>query len=154
MNLPLASIEGFTVSYNLAALYNSHSALMYAHGATLPTFNVLGGYGWKWMDYPKLVALNNRSESPNLYFLENVSTSISHEYDHSSSSASYAMPIRFLSSISNPSPASTPTAVLQTRRDLIYAASDGMSRLVQGRHKKFSASGLDDVSQVVRYQHL
>lgn len=52
----LASLQGRKVSYTLEAFYNSRSAYInnYSAGRNY-YFTPLGGYGWKLMDYPKIV---------------------------------------------------------------------------------------------------
>ncbi len=65
MRVPLANLTGFTAAYQLDAMYNSHSAYLYAQGVSVPPYNCLGGYGWKLMDYPKIV-----SSGEIVYFLD------------------------------------------------------------------------------------
>lgn len=50
LTVPLATLQGRTLTYDLAALYNSRSASMAGLVA-----NDLGGCGWKLLDYPKVV---------------------------------------------------------------------------------------------------
>lgn len=54
LTFPLASIAGRSTAYELDAFYDSRSAsLAFA-------FNALGGYGWKLLDYPKIVRDNGK----------------------------------------------------------------------------------------------
>jgi RHS repeat-associated protein len=50
LTVPLATLQGRTLAYTLAGLYNSRSAWMAGLVA-----NALGGCGWKLLDYPKVV---------------------------------------------------------------------------------------------------
>jgi len=74
-SFPLATIEGYSVSYPLRLMYNSHSAYMYTPplSATVPDGNHVGGYGWKLMDYPKIVQLQY---SQTTYFLDGTRKSL------------------------------------------------------------------------------
>lgn len=51
MNLTLGEIQGMNLSYSLDGFYNSRSVGI----LPLQSGNVLGGLGWKLMDYPKIV---------------------------------------------------------------------------------------------------
>jgi RHS repeat-associated protein len=58
VNLPvvLVSVQGRTLSYSVKAFYNSRSACINNYSTTSGYYKtVLGGYGWKLMDYPKIV---------------------------------------------------------------------------------------------------
>ncbi|MES2689757.1 MAG: phosphodiester glycosidase family protein [Bacteroidota bacterium] len=58
----LAEIKSRTLSYRLQAMYNSATAGLIAKNTSMFASNVLGGYGWKLMDYPKIV------QDGNMYF--------------------------------------------------------------------------------------
>ncbi|MEO5562765.1 MAG: hypothetical protein ABIR18_05000, partial [Chitinophagaceae bacterium] len=51
----LAEVKGVQLSYSIEAYYNSASAQLINTSASNFYFTPLGGYGWKLMDYPKLV---------------------------------------------------------------------------------------------------
>lgn len=58
--VPMGSLSGQNVSYEVTLLYNSASAAM-----TAPDGNCLNGHGWKLMDYPKIV-----QDGDEYYFLD------------------------------------------------------------------------------------
>lgn len=51
----LVIIPARTFKYKLQALYNSRTAGLISANPSNYVFNVLGGYGWKMLDYPKIV---------------------------------------------------------------------------------------------------
>lgn len=53
--LSLYKLDGGMVDYELQALYNSASANAINQDTSKYVSNILGGYGWKMMDYPKIV---------------------------------------------------------------------------------------------------
>lgn len=53
--ITLMNIPARTFKYRLQALYNSRTAGLISANSSNYTFNVLGGYGWKMLDYPKIV---------------------------------------------------------------------------------------------------
>lgn len=59
LSVPLANISSRNLDYVITAFYNSRSATM-EH-----VYNVLGGNGWKLLDYPKIV-----QDRTNFYFLD------------------------------------------------------------------------------------
>lgn len=63
--ISLAEIKSVQLSYSLDAYYNSASAQLINSSASNFYFNPLGGYGWKIMDYPKLV-----QDGSNYYMLD------------------------------------------------------------------------------------
>jgi RHS repeat-associated protein len=61
----LVEIKGRTLTYRLQAFYNSATAGVIASNKGKFVSNALGGYGWKMMDYPKIV-----QDGSNYYLLD------------------------------------------------------------------------------------
>lgn len=64
----LIELEGVRLNYPLQAYYNSATAQLINTDASKFNFNPLGSYGWKLMDYPKIV-----QNGTNYYLLDGLS---------------------------------------------------------------------------------
>lgn len=53
--ITLTTIPARTFKYKFQALYNSRTAGLISASSSNYVFNVLGGYGWKMLYYPKIV---------------------------------------------------------------------------------------------------